>query len=112
MEIVRTTKIRLDLDSNTVQRTVEAWSAACNYISGVAFEHSRLSNAVHLHRLVYGDIRARFGLSAQVTQNAIRHVASKYAAVRTAKKTLLLANVPSLCKAASGAATLVLSPMV
>ncbi len=88
MEIARTTKVRLDLDSNTVQRTVEAWSAACNYISGVAFEHGRLSNAVHLHRLVYGDIRARFGLSAQVTQNAIRHVASKYASARTAKKTL------------------------
>jgi IS605 OrfB family transposase len=43
---------------------------------------------VHLHRLVYSDIRARFGLSAQVTQNAIRHVASKYAAARTTKKTL------------------------
>jgi hypothetical protein len=37
---------------------------------------------------VYSDIRARFGLSAQVTQNAIRHVASKYAAARTKKISL------------------------
>lgn len=85
MEIVRTTKTRLDMDIATAQPTVEAWSAACNDISRIAFERGCLSNAVHLHRLVYSDIRARFGLSAQVAQNAIRHVASKYAAARTKK---------------------------
>jgi IS605 OrfB family transposase len=85
MEIIRTTKTRLDLDVATAQRTVEAWSAACNDISQRAFAQGCLSNAVHLHRLVYSDIRARFGLSAQVAQNAIRHVASQYAAARTKK---------------------------
>lgn len=85
MEIVRTTKVRLDLNADTIQRTVEAWSAACNYISGIAFKHGCLSNAVHLHRLVYEDVKRQFALSAQVTQNAIRQVASKYAAARTKK---------------------------
>ncbi len=78
-------KTRLDVDVAAAQRTVEAWSGACNDISQQAFAQGCLSNAVHLHRLVYGDIRARFGLSAQVAQNAIRHVASKYAAARTKK---------------------------
>ena len=85
MEIVRTTETRLDVDVATVQRAVESWSAACNDISQRAFARGCLSNAVHLHRLVYSDICARFGLSAQVAQNAIRHVASKYAAARTKK---------------------------
>jgi IS605 OrfB family transposase len=88
MEIVRTTKIKIDLGADIAQRTVEGWSAACNEISRQAFAQGCLSNAVHLHRLIYSDIRARFGLSAQVAQNAIRHVASKYATTRTAKKTL------------------------
>jgi putative transposase len=88
MEITRTTKLRLDMDVPTVQRTVEVWSSACNYISRAAFERGCLSNAVRLHSLVYQDVRRLFGLSAQVTQNAIRHVAAKYASARTAKKTL------------------------
>ncbi len=88
MEIVRTTKLRLDMNPAVVQRTMQAWTDACNFISRVAFEHGCLSNAVHLHRRVYEDVRGQFGLSAQVTQNAIRHVASKYAAARTAKRTL------------------------
>jgi len=88
MEIMRTTKIRIDLDLSTAQCTVEAWLAACNYISRIAFEHHYISNAVRLHHLVYEDVRTRFGLSAQVTQNAIRHVASKYASARTAKRKL------------------------
>lgn len=88
MEIVRTTRIRIDLDAATASRTVDAWSAACNHISRIAFDHGCLSNAVKLHRLVYEEVRAQFALSAQVTQNAIRHVAAKYASARTAKKTL------------------------
>ncbi|ABA57701.1 transposase [Nitrosococcus oceani ATCC 19707] len=85
MEIVRTTKTRLDWDVAAAKRTVEAWSAACNDISQQAFAQGCLSNTVRLHRLVYRDIRTRFGLSAQVAQNAIRHVASKYAGARIKK---------------------------
>jgi putative transposase len=87
-EITRTTRIKLDLDPGAANATVQAWSSACNFISRVAFEQGCISNAVRLHDLTYSQVRTRFGLSAQVTQNAIRHVASKYAAARTAKRTL------------------------
>ena len=88
MEIVRTTKMRLEIDASLVQKTVEAWTSACNHISRIAFEQGCLSNTVRLHNLVYRDVRNLFGLSAQVAANAIRHVASKYAGARTAKKIL------------------------
>jgi predicted transposase len=88
MEITRTTRLRIDADAAAYIATVEAWSGACNEISRRAFEHGGLSNAVRLHRLVYREVRERFGLSAQVTENAIRHVAAKYAAARTAQRVL------------------------
>lgn len=116
MEIVRTTKTRLDIDVATVQRTIEAWSAACNHISQRVFDEGRLSNAVHLHRLVYSDIRAHFELSAQVAQNAIRHVvASRYATARTKKLKLKRPTVfpgaaLSPFKAVSGAVILASRP--
>jgi len=46
-----------------------------------------VSNNVRLHHLTYKDVRARFSLSSQMSCNAIRHVASKYAALRTQKVT-------------------------
>lgn len=86
MEITRTTRIKIDLDLDVAQRTVQAWTDACNFVSVVAFENGNQSNAVRLHGLTYRDVRERFGLSAQVAASCIRHVTSKYAALRTAKK--------------------------
>ena len=37
---------------------------ACNFVSGIAFER-RLYNKVFLQRIVYRDIREKFGLAAQ-----------------------------------------------
>lgn len=86
-EITRTTKLKIDLDLDVARRTVATWTDACNFISQVAFESGRLPNAVRLQSLVYADLRADYGLSSQIVISAIRTVASKYAALRTAKKT-------------------------
>lgn len=89
MEITRTHTIKLDLPVEVAEATVSAWAAACNYASRVAFENADergpVRNAVKLHRLCYHEVKA-FGLSAQVAQSAIRHVASKYAALYTVKR--------------------------
>jgi predicted transposase len=66
MEIIRTTRLRIDIDAALAQRTVAAWSEAWNESSRVAFAHGCLSKAVKLHQLVYHEVRQRFGLSAQV----------------------------------------------
>ena len=69
---------------DTAHRTVEAWTNACNAVSRIAFESGGISNAVRLHALGYEAARSH-GLSAQVAQSCIRHVASKYAAMRSNK---------------------------
>lgn len=86
MEMIRTTKIKLDLSVETAQQTLDEWSNACNFISRVAFANGNMTNTVKLHRLVYADVRAQFKLSSQVVQSAVRHVASKYAAIKTTNK--------------------------
>jgi IS605 OrfB family transposase len=58
-------------------RTLETFNAACNDIGEVAFEN-RLANKAALQKLVYYDIRARFGLSAQMCIRAIAKVAEAY----------------------------------
>lgn len=88
MEVTRTTKVKIDLPLDVARRTVQAWTGACNFISGVAFENGCLSNSVRLHRITYTETRALFGLSAQVASSAIKQVAAKYAAARTAKRHL------------------------
>jgi IS605 OrfB family transposase len=58
-------------------RTLETFNAACNAIAAVAFAE-RCANKIALQRLVYYDIRARFGLSAQMTIRAISTVSEAY----------------------------------
>jgi hypothetical protein len=81
MEITRTVKIKLDLPRDIGRRTVDAWTRACNTVSRIAFAGGCLSNAVRLHAMAYEAAKAH-GLSAQVAQSCIRHVASKYAAAK------------------------------
>ena len=58
-------------------RTLETFNAACNTIAEVAFVQ-RSANKIELQKLVYYDIRKRFGLSAQMTIRAIAKVAEAY----------------------------------
>src|SRR5437773_9689535 len=57
--------------------TLERFNAACNAIAATAFAQQTF-NAVKLQTLVYTDVRARFGLSAQMTVRAIGKVADAY----------------------------------
>jgi predicted transposase len=58
-------------------RTLETFNAACNAIAVVAF-HEQCANKIELQRLVYYDIRERFGLSSQMTIRAISKVSEAY----------------------------------
>ena len=63
--------------AQTLLRTMEQVNAACNTIAVTAFrEHT--ANKIRLQKLVYADIRATFGLSAQMTVRAISKVAEAY----------------------------------
>lgn len=86
MEIVRTSKVRIDLDIDAALRTIQIWNEACNYISRICFDNLPIAhNTIKVNSLVYTDVRAQFGLSAQVTQNATRQVTARYQSAKTAK---------------------------
>jgi len=62
---------------DSLKRTLETANAACNYISGIAWEKETFRQ-FSLHHLVYYDVRERFGLSAQMTERCISKVADGY----------------------------------
>jgi putative transposase len=68
--------------ATALERLTCQFNAACSSIAGVAWEH-REFNAYRLQRLVYGDVRTRFGLLAQHTIRAIKVVADSYKADKT-----------------------------
>ncbi|MBX6722590.1 MAG: transposase [Dactylosporangium sp.] len=57
--------------------TMERFNAACNAVAEVAFQE-RTANKIRLQRLVYYDIRERFGLPAQMAVRVISKVAEAY----------------------------------
>ena len=59
--------------------TIRAVNSACNYASQVAFEQRAFGRKT-LHTLVYREIRARFGLPAQLAVHVISKVVDAYRA--------------------------------
>jgi putative transposase len=57
--------------------TMHAFNAACTWIAGLAYEQ-RLASKFKLQRLVYYEVRSRFGLSAQLAIRAIAKVVEAY----------------------------------
>lgn len=60
-----------------LRETMHAFNAACTYIAGIAYEQ-RLASKFKLQRLVYYEVRDRFGLSAQLAIRAIAKVVEAY----------------------------------
>jgi len=55
-----------------------AYRDALNFASEVAFRENKLSAGMRLQKLVYEDLREKFGLPSQMACNAPRQVASSY----------------------------------
>jgi len=75
-----TLKVKLCPDEaqfDSLLKTMERFNEACNFISDVAFEH-HMANKVALQKLIYQEIRAKYGLSAQLTIRAIAKVVEVY----------------------------------
>jgi len=64
-------------EAAALTRLQAAFNDACNYVSGVAWEAQEF-NSVRLHRLVYYNVRATYGLLAQHVVRAIGVVAASY----------------------------------
>ena len=84
-----TAKIKLkpnNKQTDSLLHTLSTCNAACNHISQVAWD-TRTFSRNKLHHLVYYDVRARFGLSAQATVRCIAKVVDAYKLDRKAQRT-------------------------
>lgn len=75
-----TLQIKLLTDSSqhaALLKTMRVFNDACTFIAEVAFRE-RCASKFILQKLVYSDVRAQFGLSAQLTVRAIGKVVDAY----------------------------------
>jgi hypothetical protein len=59
--------------ASELDATLTAFADACTYIHATIPE--RITNVMRMQGILYHDVRARFGLSANLTQQAFRRVA-------------------------------------
>jgi IS605 OrfB family transposase len=72
--------------ADALKRTLETTNAACNSISGVAWE-TRTFGKFALQKLCYQDVRETFGLSAQMAIRALAKVGDAYKLDKQTKRT-------------------------
>jgi len=78
MNLTLTVKLQPTPDQSiALLETMERFNAACNVVAEVAF-CTRTANKIRLQKLVYYDIRERFGLPAQMAVRVISKVAEAY----------------------------------
>ncbi len=63
-----------------------AYRDGLNYTSNVAFANNKMSNANKIQKIVYKDLRAKFGLSSQVSCSVCRQVSATYKGLWTKVK--------------------------
>jgi IS605 OrfB family transposase len=76
-----TAKLKLQTSPDqfrALRQTQLAYRDALNYVSRYAFEHGKMSNQISLQAATYLDIRAKFGLPAQMACNVPRQVGATY----------------------------------
>jgi IS605 OrfB family transposase len=72
--------------ADALRRTLETANAACNFISSVAWE-TRTFGKFALQKLCYEQVRAQFGLSAQMTIRALAKVGAAYKLDKQTRRT-------------------------
>jgi len=79
MKITLTAKLKLLTTPDQFQAlraTQLAYRAALNLVSAYSFAHGKTSSRKRLQRATYDDVRAQFGLPAQMACNVPRQVGS------------------------------------
>jgi putative transposase len=61
-----------------LRQTQLAYRDALNYVSRYSFAHGKLSNSKRLQKATYADVRAQFGLPAQMACSVPRQVGATY----------------------------------
>lgn len=88
MNTTITTKIQIIVPKeykNQIDETLKKYSEACNEISEYSAKTNILSQS-ELNRVLYYNLRAKYGLPSQMTQSCIKTVISAYAQLISTKK--------------------------
>jgi putative transposase len=89
MDRILTAKLKLHATPEqfrALRRTQLAYRDALNYVSRYAFAHGKMSNTVGLQEGTYLDVRAKFGLPAQMACSVPRQVGATYKTLWTKVK--------------------------
>jgi predicted transposase len=81
MQQIITAKLNLYTTADqfrALRQTQLTYRDALNYVSQYAFGHGKMSNSIALREQTYLDLRAKFGLPAQMATNVPRHVGATY----------------------------------
>ena len=81
MKQIVTAKLKLHPDPaqfQSLRATQLAYRDALNHVSRYSFEHGKMSNQIRLRDETYYEIRARYGLPAQMATNVPRQVGATY----------------------------------
>jgi len=70
MKLIRTAKIKLNISASEVLPTIQAYTEAFNYACDIAY-HQKIKHRVPLHKLVYYDLRSKFGLKSQLAVSCL-----------------------------------------
>ncbi len=79
-QITITAKIQIvpsDEDKVLLNRTMSTYTDACNYVSNYVFQTHNLKQFA-LNKVLYSDLRNRFGLKSQMAQSVLKTVIARY----------------------------------
>src|SRR6266446_4895911 len=89
MKQLITAKLKLHADAAQFQAlrdTQLAYRDALNHVSQYSFAHGKMSNQIRLRDATYYELRARYGLPAQMATNVPRQVGATYKTLWTKVK--------------------------
>lgn len=87
--ITKTMKLYLHTDAEAnmaFAELTERYRQACNEASEYAFSHGMITNSNRLQSMLYGGIRERYGLKAQLTVSVFKTVTARYKSIETQLK--------------------------
>ena len=87
VEINRTIKARIIFQNNEdISKMIESqetFRQGCNFVSNYMFDNNFPMNTTTLVKLLYHDLREKFGLKSQMAQSCVRTVIARYRTVQT-----------------------------
>ena len=89
MDVTLTEQIKLTFPSDGQRKAAEQafsvvtkrYAEACTYVSCYYFEHNCTGSAIDLHKVLYADVRASYGLKSQMAISVFKTVLARYKTV-------------------------------